>query len=57
MFNERLETFRSFVSESGLGVGQLKQYEMTYATESGTQFVAASVASWRDRERPSVGCS
>lgn len=29
-FNERLETFRSFLSESGLGELQFKQYEMTY---------------------------
>lgn len=62
VFNERLETFRSFVSESGLGELQLKQYEMTYVNhilaESGWNSVADISKvfpdfSWRDRsDRP-----
>jgi len=62
VFNERLETFRSFVSESGLGELQLKQYEMTYVNhilaESGWKSVADISKvfpdfSWRDRsDRP-----
>lgn len=63
VFNERFATFKSFLSENGLGELQLKQYEMTYVNHviaGGGWDSVANIGkifpdfAWQDRpDRPS----